>query len=1394
MRRWIRPRRPRTAAGWAVAGIIAMVLIVAAAVSTLRYGVLTPQGRMILEARGSGLKLGSIGRLKIEGLGGDVWRDFTIRRLTISDEKGVWLEANRVRLHWSYVQLVFRRLRIDDASAETVRVLRRPSLAPKGPASGGLPVTFDVRAMRFRLETLPAFSTRSGLFDVTGRLSLERGDLGQAGAVTARSLLHPGDLLDLQFDIGRSRPLHIAADATEARGGAIAGALGLAADKPFRVTARAEGSASSGRLDLELTSGGSRPAWAHGGWSIDGGVISGRASLTASSLTAPYVRMAGPEVIFAVAGRRARGGLYGVAGQLKARNLVVMAQGPADPATLSSPKGLTLFIAAPSLAWITPRPALGAGRAQGLLAGDLKAWTFKGSAVVQGIDLGAYRLATASGPVSVIANGRQLQVLATARGAGGQGKGVLAGLAGAAPLASVDLSRLADGRLLIRKVNAQGVGFKLDAHGDRGLLGGLNFAGTLDLPDLHLARPDGGGGLAAHWTAAQASASKPWRFSADATGRGFRSGLPELDRLLGGAPRLKVAAVYASNVISVGSATLDGARAGATAQGTLDLRGPIALKTTWRAQGPFQAGPVLISGDAKGEGAVTGSLGAPRADLAADFAALDIPDLPVKAAHVHLTFVKAPSGLDGAIGATGQSDYGPARAAAAFRFVPGGVDLTGIDTDAGGIQASGALSLRDLAPSSADLKLAIGPGAILSAGHVAGTVRIVDSGSPTAAIDLAASGAAFHGAGGTLIRTAHLSGSGPLGQLPFQISGDAQTAQGPLSLNGSGVYRQSKSGQDVTLSGTGKFRGLEVRTLQPAAFRLAKGERSLRLRLAVGSGQLDLNSQEVAGTMTSSASLRGVDIKALNPDFTGTVDADIALQGRGDQLGGTGSGRLHNARSLDAPADVAIDATIKALLEDTRLTVQAQASGAKGLAADFEMAMPVEASASPLHIAVIRNRPIQGRLTANGEIKPLWDLVYGGDRELSGQTHLAGKIDGTLADLQVTGQAAVTGGRFQDAATGLVLTNLALNADLKRDVVTLQGLSAKDEKSGAMTGSGSISLVRGGGSSLELELQKFRLLDSDTAEATASGQVIITRAPDGPISIVGGLDLDRAQINAETRLRPSVVSMDVVERNGTPDQQAQFSAPSARGSPVTLNVTLRAPRRVFVKGRGIDAELSLDAHVTGSIARPELEGTARIVQGSYDFAGKRFDFDERGVITLASTPERMRLDLSASWEAPSLTATVNIKGTAARPEITLTSAPSLPQEEILSQVLFGSSAAQLSGPETAELASTVTALATGGGFDVLGSLKQFAGLDRLALGGNDVTGMTVAGGKYLGDNVYLEIVGGGREGPTAEVDWRIKRGLSVLSQIGGQIGAKLSIRWSHDIGRTATKGGKGARR
>ena len=205
-----------------------------------------------------------------------------------------------------------------------------------------------------------------------------------------------------------------------------------------------------------------------------------------------------------------------------------------------------------------------------------------------------------------------------------------------------------------------------------------------------------------------------------------------------------------------------------------------------------------------------------------------------------------------------------------------------------------------------------------------------------------------------------------------------------------------------------------------------------------------------------------------------------------------------------------------------------------------------------------------------------------------------------------------------------------------------------------------------------------------------------------------------------------------------------------------------------------------------------LDGEARVVRGDYDFAGKRFEFDDRGVVRLSNDPSQIRLDLTATRQDPSLTAVIRILGTAAKPQISLTSTPVLPNDEVLSQVLFGASAAQLSPLEAAQLASALTALASGGGFDVIGGLRSFARLDRLALVGGGQTGVSVAGGKYLTDNVYVELAGGGRAGPSVQVEYRVTKSLSLVSSLANQTttqgggvnqgGAKLSIRWRRDLG------------
>ncbi|MCC6383515.1 MAG: translocation/assembly module TamB, partial [Dehalococcoidia bacterium] len=415
------------------------------------------------------------------------------------------------------------------------------------------------------------------------------------------------------------------------------------------------------------------------------------------------------------------------------------------------------------------------------------AWSFKGVAEAARAEVGGYSLARLAGPVGLSRKGRTLAFSAEAKGSGGAGRGVAAALLGGSPAAQVEGSRLADGRLLLRRLDVTGPGLKVQATGDRGLLGGLNFRGQAQVSNLAAARPGASGVIDGGWSAAQSGADRPWTFTVDAKGARFASGLAELDRLLGPQPTLKAAASLDKGVVQIAQARLAGAQAKIDAAGAVGPAGKLAVKLDWSASGPFRAGPVEIAGQARGSGGITGDAAAPRADLIADFDAIDVPRVPLRKAHVTLTFERRADGSSGQATLAADSPFGPARARTAFRFPQGGVDLADLDLEAAGVKASGSLSLRSRTPSAADLRLAVGKGAFLDGGAVSGVVRIVDApGGARGDIDLAAENAVFRGAA-LAIGSGRLTAQGPMSRLPYRLKVEGATRNGAWGLDGAGT-------------------------------------------------------------------------------------------------------------------------------------------------------------------------------------------------------------------------------------------------------------------------------------------------------------------------------------------------------------------------------------------------------------------------------------------------------------------------------------------------------------------------------------------------------------------------------------------------------------------------------
>lgn len=1379
-RRWLR------LAAWSGLGLAILALALGI---VLRLSAQTDAGRSFVASRLEGLSVGRLGRLHVEGLGGDLFSDATVQRLTIADAKGVWLDARGIDIAWRPLELIGRRAHLTSAAARRVQILRQPELGPEQPP-GKAPVAVVIDRLTAEIETMPAASVEHGLFGVTASLDAER-DGALSGAVAAQSRLRAGDGMTARFDIGGDRRLAIDATAHEAQGGALAGLAGLPAQQAFLLDLHAGGAEGVGWLSLKAMSGTQSIAEADGRWTHDGGQAAGRLSLAASRWTAPLMKALGPDVRFSAAGRPAANGLFGVALFLNGDNAAVQAQGVADAAHLTSPNGLSVTAEVADLRRIVAAPAMGRGTFAGRLTGGFADLHLTGEAAVEQFGVAGYSLARLSGPVDILHDRDAWRLKVDATGEGGRGAGLLAALVGGRPQASLAASRLGDGRILIQSLRAAGAGLSIDATGQQGLLGDLAFKGTLRLSNLAAARAGAHGAVEARWSAAQGRAGRPWSFDVDATGQGLGTSFAELDRLLGASPRLSGRGDYDRGTFAIDTATLTGAAATAHAAGPVGIDGTLKLALNWTARGPFAVGPVEIAGDAKGSGAVTGTFAAPRADLLADFAEIDVPDLTLKSAHVVLSFLQAPGGANGDVALTAASDYGPAHARADFRFLPAGVALTGIDAVGGGVTAAGALTLTNNTPSVADLTLNIGPGAVLTAGHADAKLTVVDAaGGPNLTLAAKADGAAFR----NLPLTANavsLSASGPMRQATYKIDGDLVWSGEPLSLNGAGAASQISGAYAISFSGAGKLRKTPFRTLSPALFSVGGPAMTAKASVAIGAGRLDLDARETGRDFNATAKLAGVDVATLDQDFAGRIDADLSLTGHDRALSGTLTAHLAQARVSDASAKLAMDGDLRATLAGSQLDITATAVNGAGGRASANLALPAEASAAPFRIAVAQTRPMSGQFNVQGEIEPIYELFFGGERSLGGQVAAQGQIAGTMNSPDITGHATLTAGHFEDSATGLKLRNVAADADFNRGALVLHSFSGTDAARGAVSGDGELDLAKGGASNLVLTLRGFQLIDNETAKAVATGQLTLARDAAGKAKLAGSLVIDSAVISAQTsRAPPGVVHMDVVERNRPAALDKGVQVQSAdRGISVALDIRLRSASGVTVRGLGLNAQMSLDALVAGDTARPLLSGTAHVVRGDYQFAGQRFEIDNRGVVDLATSPDQIRLDLSATREDPSLTAIISIKGTAAKPVITLSSSPSLPNDEILAQVLFGRSAAQLSPVEAAELAAAVTTLATGGGFDVMGGLQNFARLDRLALGGDSASGITVSGGKYIGKNVYLELTGGGRSGPSAEVEVRAGRGLSVVSQVGGLSGAKIAIRWRRDYGRAtdATK-------
>jgi len=366
---------------------------------------------------------------------------------------------------------------------------------------------------------------------------------------------------------------------------------------------------------------------------------------------------------------------------------------------------------------------------------------------------------------------------------------------------------------------------------------------------------------------------------------------------------------------------------------------------------------------------------------------------------------------------------------------------------------------------------------------------------------------------------------------------------------------------------------------------------------------------------------------------------------------------------------------------------------------------------------------------------------------------------------------------------------IRLDAGISGQTVTIRTFSAAVGGGGGIDGSGTVALDAGAGfpADIRIALNQARYADGNLVVATVSGALAVN----GPLLrdpvISGTIDINRAELSVAGSLTGGPASIDVVHIAPPPDVAATLRraraddgtpTPSSRPSVVRLNILVRAPNRIFVRGRGLDAELGGEVRLSGPVTDIQPVGGFNLVRGRLSILGQRITFDE-GTVTLIGDLDPF-VDFVARTEGTDITVLVTVRGRLSDPSIQFSSQPELPQDEVLARLIFDRSLNELSAFQIARLAAAAAELAGGSGGGLLGNLRDAAGLDDLDIVSDGAGGTAVRAGRYIQDNIYLGVEAGSGGTTRGTINLDITKSLKARGSVGAGGDSSLGVFFERD--------------
>ena len=431
--------------------------------------------------------------------------------------------------------------------------------------------------------------------------------------------------------------------------------------------------------------------------------------------------------------------------------------------------------------------------------------------------------------------------------------------------------------------------------------------------------------------------------------------------------------------------------------------------------------------------------------------------------------------------------------------------------------------------------------------------------------------------------------------------------------------------------------------------------------------------------------------------------------------------------------------------------------------------------------------PLDGGIRYNGPADTLFSFAGQPDQRLSGPIGVAADFSGRVQSPQLSGIVRANSLTYENQTYGTRLSNMAIEGQFTGDRFAIQRLTAT-AGDGSVSAQGFISLAEASGypMNVDVTLNNARLARSDALAATATGNLRLAKAAGETALLSGEITLPETRYQIIRQGSAEVPELTGVRFKPPRGPKRITGEEPAQPQPglfdqLRLDIALRAPEQLYVSGMGLESEWSADMRLDGTSTAPRVSGEVELVRGTLGFAGRSFELSEGRVDFTGGTSIDPVIQLTATDDIEDVVVNVNVSGRAYDPQIAFSSVPGLPQDEIVSRILFGSSIGNLSTIQAVQLAASLNSLrGSGGGLNPLGKLRSATGVDRLRILGPDDTngrGTALAAGQYLTDDIYVEFITDARGFTATQLEVSLTPFLSILSQAGGSGATNVNVRY-----------------